>query len=51
MRAFLALVRKEFLYLRAYPLDLLNLLVSPGLLVAPYLMVGRMFGADPSFES
>lgn len=51
MRALLALVHKELLYLRAYPLDLLNLAVSPGLLVAPYVLVGRMFGADPSFES
>lgn len=51
MRSFLALVRKELLDLRAYPLDLLNLLVSPGLLVAPYLVVARVFGADPSLES
>ena len=51
MRSLLALVRKELLYLRAYPLDLLNLAVSPGLLVAPYLLVARMFGVDPDFES
>lgn len=51
MKGLLALVRKELLYIRAYPLDLLNLLVSPGLLVAPYLVIARMFGADPSLES
>jgi len=39
------------LYLRAYPLDLLNLAVSPGLIVAPYILVARMFGVDPLFES
>jgi ABC-2 type transport system permease protein len=51
MRAFLALVRKEVLYLRAYPLDLLNLAVSPGLLVAPYLVVAKLFGAGPDLQS
>lgn len=51
MRAFLALVRKELLYRRAYPLDLLNLAVSPGLLVAPYLIVAKLFGAGPELQS
>lgn len=46
MRALLSLVRKELLYLRAYPLDLVNYAVSPALIVAPYLLVARLFGFD-----
>lgn len=51
MRGFAALVRKELLDFRAYPLDLVNLALSPGLLVAPYLVVARLFGAGPDFQS
>lgn len=51
MRALLALAWKELLDYRAYPLDLLNLALSPGLLVAPYLVVARLFGAGPEFQS
>ncbi len=46
MRAVLALTRKELLYLRAYPLDLAGYAISPALIVAPYLLVARMFGFD-----
>jgi ABC-2 type transport system permease protein len=46
MRPVLALVRKELLDLRAYPLDLVNYAISPPLLVAPYLLVARLFGFD-----
>ncbi|HAZ27932.1 TPA: hypothetical protein DCY67_04885 [Candidatus Acetothermia bacterium] len=46
MRALWLLIRTELLYYRAYPLDLINQAVSPGLLVAPYLLVGRLFGFD-----
>lgn len=51
MRALLALVWKELLDYRAYPLDLLNLALSPGLLVAPYLVLAKLFGAGPDFQS
>lgn len=46
MRAVLVLFWKELVYLRAYPLNLLNQAVSPALLVAPYILVARMFGFD-----
>jgi len=46
MRALWLLIRKELLYFRAYPLNLLNQAVSPALLVAPYILVARMFGFD-----
>lgn len=51
MRGFLSLVRKELLDYRAYPLDLVNLALSPGRLVAPYLVVAKLFGAGPEFQS
>lgn len=47
MRAALAIAWKELLYLRAYPLDLLNYAISPALLVAPYILVARLFGMSP----
>ncbi|MCX7750811.1 MAG: ABC transporter permease [Candidatus Bipolaricaulota bacterium] len=46
MRALGVLFWKELVYFRAYPLNLLNQAVSPALLVAPYLLVARMFGFD-----
>lgn len=50
MRALGLLVRKELLYHRAYPLDLVNQAVSPGLLVAPYILVGRLVGFDEGLK-
>ncbi len=46
MRSLLALVRKELLDLRAYPLDLLSYAISPALAVTPYLLLARLFGFD-----
>jgi len=46
VRPLLALVKKELLDLRAYPLDLLSYAVSPALIVAPYLLLARLFGFD-----
>lgn len=46
MTALGVLVWKELVYFRAYPLGLLNETVSPALLVAPYILVARMFGFD-----
>ncbi len=46
MRPILALAHKELLYLRAYPLDLVSYAISPALIVAPYLLVARLFGFD-----
>ncbi len=45
MRALMALVWKELLDHWAYPLGLLHLALPPGLLVAPYLVVAKVFGA------
>ena len=44
MRPLFSLVKKELLYMRAYPLDLFNYAISPALLVAPYLLVAKLFG-------
>lgn len=44
MRAALAIAWKELLYLRAYPLDLVNYAISPALLVAPYILTAKLFG-------
>jgi len=46
MRPLFSLVKKELLYMRAYPLDLFNYAISPALLVAPYLLVAKLFGFD-----
>ncbi len=46
MRPVWALVKKELLYLRAYPLDLVNYAISPGLIVAPYILFAKLFGFD-----
>ncbi len=52
MRGLRSLVRKEvLLQFRAYPLDLVNLAVSPALLIAPYLVVARLFGAASELQS
>lgn len=50
MRALWAVLGKELLYYRAYPLDLLNQAISPALLVAPYIVVARMFGFDEGMK-
>jgi len=44
MRAVWALIKKELLYLRAYPLDFLNYAISPALIVAPYILFAKLFG-------
>jgi ABC-2 type transport system permease protein len=44
MRPIWALVKKELLYLRAYPLDLVNYAVSPAFIVAPYIFFAKLFG-------
>lgn len=46
MRAIWALVKKELLYLRAYPLDFVNYAISPALIVAPYIFFAKLFGFD-----
>lgn len=50
MRGLRVLIWKELLYLRAYPLDLVEYLISPALLVAPYLLVARLFGMDEGLQ-
>ncbi|MGC9019268.1 MAG: ABC transporter permease [Candidatus Bipolaricaulaceae bacterium] len=44
MRAIWALIRKELLYLRAYPLDFANYAISPAFIVAPYIFFAKLFG-------
>lgn len=50
MRAFAALVWPEFLWYRAYPLQILSLAVSPPLMVAPYILFARLFGVDSELQ-
>jgi len=50
MRAFIALVWRELLWYRAYPLQILSLAVSPPLIVAPYVLFARLFGVDAELQ-
>lgn len=50
VRGALALARKEILYRIRYPATLANLGISPFLIVGPYLMAARMWGAGPEFQ-
>lgn len=49
-RSVLALLWKEMLYRARYPISLLNLAVSPFLIVGPYVMVAKMYGASEEFQ-
>lgn len=51
LRALSSLVWLEILWYRGYPLRLLNLVLSPGLMVAPYLLFVQLYGADDNFRS
>lgn len=51
MRAFCSLVWLELLWYRGYPLRLVGLAISPGLMVAPFLLFSRLYGPDPSFQT
>lgn len=50
MKPFIALVWREFLWYRAYPLQILSLAVSPPLVVAPYVLFARLFGVDAGLQ-
>ena len=51
LRPLTTLVWLEFLWYRGYPLRFLNLVLLPGLMVAPYLLFAQLYGADEGFRS